>query len=88
MFAKVQWDDEVKTFDEITEWYPNNFILVKRTSEDSGTIVGLSTGSEVILADYATVIYEELNPQPKKNPCIILYGNNIDSSIGGVFLED
>ena len=87
MFSKVD-DDKLRTFDEIETLYPNNFILVMEIEDDRGLIMGLSSGSEMVLADYSTSLYEKMNPKPENNPFVIAYGVNVDSSIGGVYLEN
>ena len=86
MFTKIE-DQTPRAFDEIETLYPDHFILVLETASDMGTVVGISSGSEVILADYATSLYEKMNPKPINNPFVIAYGANVDSSIGGVYLE-
>jgi hypothetical protein len=87
MVTKID-DKALKTFDEIEKLYPDNFILVLEANEGAGIVVGLSSGSEVALADYSMLLFEAMNPKPKHNPYVIAYGANVDSSIGGVFLED
>jgi len=86
MLTKIS-DNTIRTFDEAEQLYPNNFILLLRTEKDKGVIVAICTGSEVNLFDYGMMLYEEMNPLPLKNPYVIAYGMNIDSSIGGVYLE-
>ena len=86
MLTKID-DKTIRTLDEIEKMYPDNFILFKETADEEGYVVGLCTGSEVILAEYATMLFEEMQPRPKFNPFAIAYGANIGSSIGGVYLE-
>jgi len=87
MLTKIG-DKKLRTFDEIEGLYPDNFILVMETDYDRGLIIGVSSGSEVVLVDYAALLYETMNPKPENNPFVIAYGANVDSSIGGVYLEN
>ena len=87
MFTQIN-DNTIRTMDEIEKLHPNNFILVMEKADDKGIIVGLSTGSEAVLADYATLLYETMNPKPLANPFLIAYGANVDGSIAGVYLEN
>ncbi|MCL2170906.1 MAG: hypothetical protein FWB71_02035 [Defluviitaleaceae bacterium] len=84
----IQFEDKtIRSFDEIEQLYPDNFILIYGVDDNRGYIAGLSTANEFFLTDYADYLLEKTNPKPEYSPYLITYGKNIDSSIGGFYIE-
>ncbi|MCL2170425.1 MAG: hypothetical protein FWB74_10445 [Defluviitaleaceae bacterium] len=85
MLTKYE-DSTIRTFEEIEKLYPDNFILVHSIDDERGYIVGLSTKTELILADYADFLMESMHPSPDANPFVIAYGKNMSSPLGGIYV--